>query len=106
MTRLKTGILVSAALRNAQIEMIDCVLERRGDADAGTIFLHLDTLDGRHKLLSRTLDLDGNYTWQVITKSEGVEEKVVQDRIQKELLIDQDAFVVVVFDRDARNPFV
>ena len=38
MTRVKSAILVSAALRCADKEMIDCVLVHRGDADAGAIF--------------------------------------------------------------------
>ena len=57
MTRVKSGILVSAALRRASTSFIDCVLARRGDADAGAIFVHIDALDGRHKLLARSLDL-------------------------------------------------
>ena len=35
MTRVKSAILVSAALRYADKELIDCVLVHRGDADAG-----------------------------------------------------------------------
>ena len=34
MTRVKSGILVSAALRHASANFIDCVLARRGDAEA------------------------------------------------------------------------
>ena len=70
MTRLKAGILVSAVLRRANEALIDCVLQHRGDTDAGTIFVHIDALDGRHKIVSRSLDLDGNYAWRVITKND------------------------------------
>lgn len=49
MTRVKSGILVSAALRHANANSIDCVLARRGDADAGAIFVHIDALDGRDR---------------------------------------------------------
>ena len=69
MTRVKSSILVSAALRQASMTFIDCVLARRGDADAGAIFVHIDALDGRHKLLARNLDFDGNYAWQIITST-------------------------------------
>mgnify|MGYP001289774957 CR=1 FL=1 len=67
MTRLKSEMLVSAAMRYAAAELIDCVLVRRGDGDAGAIFLHMDVLDGRHKLLARSLDFDGVYSWRSIT---------------------------------------
>ena len=43
---MKSEMLVSAALRYAANELIDCVLVRRGDVDAGAIFVHLDALDG------------------------------------------------------------
>ena len=65
MTRVKSAILVSAALRCADKEMIDCVLVHRGDADAGAIFLHIDARDGRHQILARSLGFDGVYAWQV-----------------------------------------
>ena len=54
---MKSAILVSAALRYADKEMIDCVLVHRGDADAGAIFVHIDALDGRHQILAVTLIL-------------------------------------------------
>ena len=67
MTRVKSAILVSAALRFADKEMIDCVLVHRGDADAGAIFLHIDTRDGRHQILARSLGFDGVYNCQAHT---------------------------------------
>ena len=72
MNRVKSAILVSAALRYADKELIDCVLVHRGDGDAGAIFVHIDTRDGRHQVLTRSLDLDGGYSWQVITSTEWV----------------------------------
>ena len=44
MARVKADILVSAALRYANEAMIDCVLQHRGDADAGAIYVHIDAL--------------------------------------------------------------
>ena len=35
MGRIKTGMLVGAAVRLASAELIDCVVVNRGDADAG-----------------------------------------------------------------------
>ncbi|NCF48280.1 MAG: DUF1491 family protein, partial [Bacteroidetes bacterium] len=40
MNRLKTDMLVGAALRLASAELIDCVVVRRGDSDAGAVLLH------------------------------------------------------------------
>ena len=104
-TRVKSGILVSAALRYASSALIDCVLERRGDADAGAIFVHIDALDGRHQLLGRSLDFDGEYAWHTITNTEWVDAQTASMRLAAEMNMDEDAFIVAVSDTKARNPF-
>ena len=111
MTRLKSEMLVSAAMRYAAAELIDCVLVRRGDCDAGTIFLHMDSLDGRHKLLTRSLDFDGVYSWRAITGdgengTDWVDAQTVARRLDRELAMDPDAYVIAVADTKARNPFL
>ena len=106
MTRVKSAILVSAALRCASKEMIDCVLVHRGDADAGAIFLHIDACDGRHQILARSLGFDGVYDWQVITSTPWVDADAAKARLARELVQDPDAFVVEISDPAARNPFV
>lgn len=105
MTRVKSGVLVSAALRCASILLIDCVLARRGDADAGAIFVHIDALDGRHKLLARSLNFDSEYEWHTITNTEWVDAETASTRMAAEMKIDQDAFIIAVCDAQARNPF-
>jgi len=105
MTRLKSGILVSAALRHASNAMIDCVLVRRGDADAGAIFLHIDRLDGQHQLLGRVLDFDGQYRWQALTNPQWTDADTIAKRLDAELQADPDIFVLAVADANARNPF-
>ena len=105
MTRVKSGVLVSAALRYANTVLIDCVLARRGDADAGAIFVHIDALDGRHKLLARSLNFEGQYKWHVITNTEWVDGEAASTRLAAEMKMDQDAFIIAVCDTEARNPF-
>ena len=105
MTRVKSGVLVSAALRYADTVLIDCVLARRGDSDAGAIIVHIDALDGRHKLLARSLNFEGEYEWHIITNAEWVDAEAASTRLDAEMKIDQDAFVIAVCDSQARNPF-
>ena len=54
MTRLKTDMLVGAAIRRAGAELIDCVMLRRGHADAGAILLHIDAVSYTHLTLPTT----------------------------------------------------
>ena len=105
MARVKTGVLVSAALRYASDNLINCVLQRRGDHDAGAIFVHIDTLDGQHKLLARSLTFEGEYVWRTITNTEWVDIEMVSSRLSAEIKIDQDAFIIAVSDAKGRNPF-
>jgi hypothetical protein len=49
--RIKAGIWVSAYLRRVNAMAIPALVARRGDADAGAIFIKLNTLDGFAQLL-------------------------------------------------------
>ena len=104
-------MLVSAAMRYAAAELIDCVLVRRGDADAGAILLHMDVLDGRHKLLARSLDFDGVYSWRSIAGGGAdctgwADAERVPSGLERDLGMDPDAFVIAVADKRERNPFL
>ena len=109
MTRLKTDILVGAAIRCAGNELIDCVMLRRGNSDAGAILVHIDALDGRHRLLARVLEFEGNYGWRpVVAGPDGdgwTEREAVETRLAREMEIDPDAYVLEIQDRQGRNPF-
>ena len=108
MDRLKTGMLVSAAVRVASAALIDCVVANRGDADAGALFVHIDALDGRHRLLSRVIGFDGDYEWQNVLGSDAegwTDTDAVAARLSREREIDPDVWIIAIADHKARNPF-
>ena len=109
MTRLKTDMLVGAAIRRAGAELIDCVMLRRGHAAAGAILVHIDALDGRPMLLARSLEFDGSYAWRpVIAGPDGdgwAAREAVETRLAREMASDPDAYVLEGQDRHGRNPF-
>jgi hypothetical protein len=49
--RIKAGIWVSAYLRRVNALAVPAVVTRRGDGDAGAIFIKLSTLDGFAQVL-------------------------------------------------------
>lgn len=108
-SRLKTDMLVAAALRVAMSELIDCVVLRRGNAEAGAILIHIDRLDGSHSLLARALEFDGSYAWRPVVggvDGDGWSDRdAVEARLARELEIDPDAYVLAVQDARGRNPF-
>ena len=107
--RMKTEMLVGAALRIATGELIDCVVLRRGNAEAGAILVHIDDLDGRHRLLVRALEFDGSYGWRPVVagpQNDGwASSEAVESRLRREMEIDPDAWVLAIQDARARNPF-
>lgn len=109
MTRLKTDMLVAAAIRTATTELIDCVVIRRGNAEAGAILVHIDALDGRHRLLARSLDFDGSYIWRPVVAGDAgdgwVDGETVDTRLAREREIDPDAWILGIQDARGRNPF-
>ena len=108
MDRLKTGMLVSAAVRVASAALIDCVVVNLGDADAGALFVHIDALDGRHRLLSRVIGFDGDYEWQNVFGSDAegwTDTDAVAARLSREREIDPDVWIIAIADHKARNPF-
>ena len=49
--RLKSGLWVEAFLRRCFVEGINGAIIHKGDVDAGSVFVVLNRLDGRHDLL-------------------------------------------------------
>jgi hypothetical protein len=105
-SRLRSDFWVSAYLRRCALEGVDAVLRRRGAAEAGTVFLKIDHLDGTASLygpapqalvdnpasdrlfaplLLRTAPLD------------------VEDRMKRELRFDPDFWLIEVDDARGRH---
>ena len=107
-SRLKSEMLVKAALRQADIHQIPAVVLQRGDQDAGAIFVEIDAGrgdDGRDiiRLFGRITDLDGDYIWaQLAGTGTAIE---VADYLEKERRIDPDFWVISVQDQQGRNIF-
>ena len=62
MNELKSEILINAGIRAAERNFSSAYIIKRGDSDAGAIFVKIDTLDGYAKLYSRNLVYAVSYT--------------------------------------------
>ena len=107
---LKSEILINAGIRAAERNFTNAYVTKRGDSEAGTIFVKIDTIDGCGKLFTRNLKYD------LINENNFVEfinlypEKKIQNididkRISKEIEIDRDCWIVEIEDKEGRNPF-
>jgi hypothetical protein len=104
--RLTSDFWVSAYLRRVMAEGAFAALRRRGAAEAGTIFVKLDLLDGRVRLYgpapqSLAAD-DGERRFARLHKSADVTPLDAEERLAKEARFDSDLWIVEIEDRAGR----
>ncbi len=107
---LKSEILINAGIRASKRNFTNAYVTKRGDSEAGAIFVKVDTLDGYAKLFTRNLKYDLINENNVVEFVNLYPEKKLQNididkRITKEIEIDSDCWIVEIEDKEGRNPF-
>ena len=103
--RLKSNFIISAALQKANRMAISAIIHKKGDPDAGAIFLELETDKDSVQLLHRRFDFDGNEIWECLNKGEPQPAFIISEQIEREITRDPDCWVISVQDKQARNIF-
>ena len=105
--RLKSEIWVKAYIRRCQHEGASAVLVRRGDTDAGAIFIKVSCPDGTALLFGPApAGLDGaseERRWEPRLDGRPAPEPEADAYIQKQISFDLDVWVVAVEDREGRH---
>jgi hypothetical protein len=105
--RLKSDIWVTAYLRRCQHEGAMAVLERRGDADAGAIYIKVSRLDGTALLFGPAPagleEAREDRRWQPCLPHMPVAETEADAYLRKQREYDPDIWVVAVEDRAGRH---
>jgi hypothetical protein len=105
--RLKAEIWVKAYLRRCQVEGADAVLVRRGDSDAGAIFIKISRLDGTAALYGPApTGLDEareDRRWQACLAHEPAPESDADAYLARQIDFDPDIWIVSVEDRQGRH---
>lgn len=112
--RLKSHIWVSAYLRRLDGAFIPGVVVRRGDADAGAIYIKLSKLDGHCQVLAplsahlaegrpeNSLLLEDGRMWQAIYPSPAAE-SVADAYLERQAASDPDIWILEVESSEGRH---
>lgn len=101
MARLRSELWVAALVRRLNSVGDFCVVSRKGDKDAGQIWIEIDHLDGKHTLLAPAPSNSDATGKEFITRVNGGDAQSVQNRIAQEVEYDPDFWVVSVETRKA-----
>jgi hypothetical protein len=105
--RLKSGIWVSAYIRQLGALAIPVLVVRRGDADAGAIFIKINTLDGFAQVLRPASagigQGEAGRFWTVAMREGKAEERAADAYLARQADFDSDMWVIEVEDREGRH---
>jgi hypothetical protein len=106
--RLKSAIWVAAYLRRCQTAGVFGAVRRRGAEEAGAVFVKVALLDGKAMLYvpAPQTVYDGSRPVErlfVPVSKEPQPEPSVEERLQKEVRFDPDAWIVETEDRAGRH---
>jgi len=105
--RLKSELWVKAYMRRCQLEGAPALLERRGDADAGAIYIKVSRLDGSARLFgpapASLAATDNERRWQPCLVSDVASELEADQFLSRQIAFDPDLWIVVVEDRQGRH---
>jgi hypothetical protein len=104
--RLRSDFWVAAYLRRCGVEGVDAVLRRRGAAEAGSILVKIDRLDGTSALFGPAPQSEVEHDARLFARmhsAEWIEAGAAESRLTREISFDSDLWVVEVEDRLGRN---
>jgi hypothetical protein len=105
--RVKSGLWVSAYLRRLGSFPVPAVVLKKGDPDAGAIFIKVNSLDGRALVLRPALSMSGEDVperrWVYAPRPAPVEEREADSYLARQREFDADLWIIEVEDRQARH---
>jgi hypothetical protein len=103
--RLKTKLVVQAAVRLCAQRAVPITVARRGDEDAGTILVKLNRGELGCTVLAQARNTSGELAWMRATGETPVDEPTADAYIARQVERDPDVWVVEIEDREGRPVF-
>jgi len=104
--RLRSDFFAAALIRRCGVENVAAVMRRRGSAEAGSIFVKVDHLDGTADLYgpapqSMIEDSSGERAFTRLMEGDCIPD--VEERIRREIKFDSDLWLIEIEDRQGRS---
>ncbi len=96
--RLKSDLWVKALVRRLDVELMTAMVTRSGDSEAGAIYLKLNFLNGKCRVLNRIYGENGERLWSGATGDTPVDEARADDYLQRQITFDPDCWIVEIED--------
>lgn len=99
MARLKSELWISAFVRRLNDRGDFCVIARKGDPDAGQIWIEIDHLNGQFSLFAPAPANPDAVGREFVCRLDHAEISAIKDRLDKEANFDPDFWVISVETR-------
>ncbi len=103
--RLKAELLVQAGIRYCESKLVTAMLRRRGDSEAGAIFIKIARLDGTSSLFTRVTSFIEDTKWQCCSGEGWLPDEKIEERLVKEINIDPDIWIIEIENPKGENLF-
>jgi hypothetical protein len=104
--RIKSGLWVSAYIRRLNAMAVPALVARRGDGDAGAIYIKINTLDGQAQLLRPAVagreGAEDERFWSAAFAAPRAESEV-DSYLARQRSFDADLWIVEIEDRAGRH---
>lgn len=100
--RVKAEIWVKALIRRASTVNVPAMVVRRGDADAGTVYVKVNRLDGFADLYAPGWNMEGERVWRLASDAQA-DEATADAYLRRQADIDPDFWVVEIEDKEGRH---
>ena len=103
--RLKTDLWIQAQIRMCTVSNLSTYVIKRGDPDAGAIFLHLNKLNGKNFIYNQIRTISGEIAWSQSSGERPLDENEAYDYLEKQKKYDPDLWILEIEDPDNKYKF-
>ena len=94
MGKLKSHMIVTAAMRLADQHIIPFYVLKKGDPDSGSIFIEIEADHQHSTLYSRAITFEGFYEYRSVSGNDPLPRHEISEMIEREIRRDDDCWVI------------